>query len=367
MKNINGKLSLIMCAMVASVQPALAEKAGTIYLNPAVGYHMFGSKSGVEDGAALVIGGEYVISPKFGAEVSYLYGNPDIDGSSGDVDNAQYTLDGLYYTSEIGNWQPFINAGIGHGTFDSGAYDTKETQLNVGVGSRYHFNDKWSARLQAKMINSLDDERWDSLITAGVSYAFGSKSKAPAVVVLQESESDGDGDAIFDKNDQCLNTPSGVYVDDSGCALDRDGDGIPDYLDQCPDSATTDSIDENGCVIVMEQPASMKLEVHFANNSAVIPETAKSKIKDLADLMTQFLNADVVIEGHSDSSGKAAYNKVLSQRRADAVRDILIREYGIDTSRVSAIGYGQEQPVASNSTKEGRLENRRVMAEISYK
>jgi len=74
-----------------------------------------------------------------------------------------------------------------------------------------------------------------------------------------------------------------------------------------------------------------------------------------------------VIEGHSDSSGKAAYNKALSQRRADAVRDILINEYGIDTSRVSAVGYGQEQPVASNSTKEGRLENRRVMAEISYK
>jgi len=352
-----------MCAMVASGQPALAEKAGTIYLNPAVGYHMFGSESGIEDGAALVIGGEYVITPKFGAEVSYLYGNADIDGSSGDVDNAQYTLDGLYYTPEMGNWQPFINAGVGHGTFDSGAYDTKETQLNVGVGSRYHFNDKWSARLQAKMINSLDDERWDSLITVGVSYAFGSKSKAPAVVVLQ----DGDGDAVLDKNDQCLNTPSGVYVDDRGCALDRDGDGIPDYLDHCPDSVSTDLIDENGCVIAMEQPASIKLEVHFANNSAAIPETAKSEIKGVADLMTQFLNADVVIEGHSDSSGKAAYNKTLSQRRADAVRDILISEYGINTSRISAVGYGQEQPIASNSTEEGRLENRRVMAEISYK
>jgi OOP family OmpA-OmpF porin len=362
MINLNGKLCLIACSITAFLQPTFAEEAGTVYLNPAIGYHVFGSKSGVEDGAALVIGGEYVISPKFGAEVSYLYGNSDIDGFPGDVDNSQYTLDGLYYTPEVGNWQPFINAGVGHGTFDSGEYDTKETQLNVGVGSRYHFSDKWSARLQAKMINSLDDERWDSLITVGVSYAFGSKSKAP-VVVLQ----DGDGDAILDENDQCLDTPSGVYVDESGCALDRDGDGIPDYLDQCLDSAATDSIDENGCAIVIEQPASMKLEVHFANNSAAIPESAKGEIKDLADLMTQFLNAEVVIEGHSDSSGKAAYNKMLSQRRADAVRDILISEYGIDSSRVSSVGYGQEQPIASNSTKEGRLDNRRVMAEINYK
>ena len=83
--------------------------------------------------------------------------------------------------------------------------------------------------------------------------------------------------------------------------------------------------------------------------------------------MAQFLNANVVIEGYSDSSGKASYNKVLSQHRADAVRDILIREYSIDASRVSAVGYGQENPIASNSTKEGRLANRRVMAEIHYK
>ena len=363
MRSMKGKLSLIMCAMAVSVQPAFAEKEGKTYLNPAVGYHMFGSDLGIEDGAALIIGGEYVISPKFGAEVNYLYGNSDIDGASGDVDNAQYTLDGLYYTPEMGNWQPFLNAGVGHGTFDAGFADTKETQLNLGLGSRYHFNEQWSARLQAKIINSLDDERWDSLVTAGVSYAFGGKSKPVPVVVLL----DGDGDAILDENDQCPNTPSGVYVDNKGCALDRDSDGIPDYLDQCPDSPSLDNLDEKGCAVVIEQPQSIKLKVNFANNSAEVPESAKGEIKDVADLMTQFLSASVEIEGHSDSSGKASYNKALSQRRADAVRDILIHDYGIDASRVLAVGYGQEQPIASNDTKEGRLENRRVMAEISYK
>jgi len=351
-----------MCGMVLSL-PALAEKEGTLYLNPAVGYHMYGSELNLEDSAALVIGGEYVISPKFGAEVSYLYGNSDIDGSSIDVDNSQYTLDGLYYTPEMGNWQPFVNAGVGHGKFDAGSGDSKETQLNVGVGSRYHFNDKWSARLQAKMINSLDDERWDSLITAGISYAFGGEPKPTPIIVLL----DGDGDAILDENDQCPATPSGVYVDDRGCALDRDNDGISDYLDQCPDSESIENIDENGCAIVLEQPESIKLEVHFANNSAEIPDTAKSEIKNVADLMTQFLGATVEIEGHSDASGNAEYNKALSQRRANAVRDILISEYGIDDSRVSAVGYGQDQPIASNKTKEGRLANRRVMAEINYK
>lgn len=360
MRSMKGKLSFIACAIIASVQPVFAETEGKGYLNPAIGYHMFGSELRIKDGAALVIGGEYVISPKFGVEVSYLYGNSDIDGSSGDVDNSQYTFDGLYYPPEMGNWQPFLNAGIGHGTFDSGSANTKETQLNLGLGSRYHFNEKWSARLQAKVINSLDDERWDSLVTAGVSYAFGDNSQA-AVVLL-----DGDEDAILDEYDQCPDTLSGVYVDDKGCALDRDGDGIPDYLDQCPDSPSLENLDENGCAVVIMQLQSIKLEVYFANNSAEIPESAKLEIKAIADLMTQFTNANVVIEGHSDSSGKASYNKVLSQRRADAVRDILMSDYGIGAARVSSVGYGQEYPIASNSTKEGRLENRRVMAEISY-
>ncbi|PKH09300.1 OmpA family protein [Moritella sp. Urea-trap-13] len=365
MKPLSKKLSLIMCGMVASVQPVLAETEGKIYLNPAIGYHMFGSKLGVEDSEALVIGGEYVISPKFGAEVSYLYGSSDAKDVNLSVDNSQYTLDGLYYTPEVGNFQPFLNAGVGHGTFDAGSADTKETQLNLGLGSRYHFNEKWSARLQAKMINSLDDERWDSLVTAGISYAFGGKSKAAPIVVLL----DGDGDSVLDEHDQCPNTPDGVYVDEMGCAFDRDGDGVPDYLDQCPDSPSLDNLDENGCAIVvaMEQPESIKLEVKFANNSAEIPESAKSEIKAVADLMTQFPNANVEIEGHSDSSGDATYNKTLSQRRADAVRDIIVSDYGVDAARVSAVGYGQEQPIASNDTKEGRLENRRVIANISYK
>ncbi|WP_392340669.1 OmpA family protein [Moritella marina] len=363
---LSGKLSLIMCGMLASLQPALAETAGKTYLNPAVGYHMFGSESGVDDSEALVIGGEYVISPKFGAEISYLYSNPDAKVGSIDVDVSQYTLDGLYYTPEIGNWQPFLNAGVGHGAFDVGSVDAKETQLNLGLGSRYHFNEKWSARLQAKVINSLDDERWDSLVTAGVSYAFGGKSKAAPLVLL-----DGDGDAVLDENDQCPSTPSGVHVDTVGCAFDRDGDGVADYLDQCPDSPSLDNLDENGCAIVVaaviEQPESIKLEVKFANNSAEIPETAKAEIKAVADLMTQFPNANVEIAGHSDSSGNADYNKTLSQRRADAVRDTIVNEYGAEATRVTAVGYGEEQPIADNNTKEGRLENRRVIAEISYK
>ena len=71
-----------------------------------------------------------------------------------------------------------------------------------------------------------------------------------------------------------------------------------------------------------------------------------------------------VVEGHADSTGAAAYNKQLSQRRADAVRNALIRDYGIAANRLSAVGYGEERPIADNKTAAGRLSNRRVIAVV---
>jgi len=69
-----------------------------------------------------------------------------------------------------------------------------------------------------------------------------------------------------------------------------------------------------------------------------------------------------VVEGHADSNGAAAYNKQLSQRRADSVRNALIRDYNIAENRLSAVGYGEERPIADNRTADGRRANRRVVA-----
>jgi len=81
--------------------------------------------------------------------------------------------------------------------------------------------------------------------------------------------------------------------------------------------------------------------------------------------MTQYITSTVVVEGHTDNTGKAAYNQLLSQRRAEAVRDIIINKMGIAADRVTAKGYGESQPAADNSSREGRLKNRRVLARVS--
>ena len=80
--------------------------------------------------------------------------------------------------------------------------------------------------------------------------------------------------------------------------------------------------------------------------------------------MAQFDGTSLTVEGHTDDRGRAAYNKSLSQKRADAVRTTLINEFNISADRVTAIGYGEENPIADNATAEGRAMNRRVVGVV---
>ena len=84
----------------------------------------------------------------------------------------------------------------------------------------------------------------------------------------------------------------------------------------------------------------------------------------LADFMKQYPQTSTVVEGHTDSVGTDAYNQGLSERRANAVRDVLVNQYGLSPDRVNAAGYGESRPVADNATADGRAINRRVEAEV---
>ncbi len=74
----------------------------------------------------------------------------------------------------------------------------------------------------------------------------------------------------------------------------------------------------------------------------------------------------LVLEGHTDSRASESYNQDLSQRRANAVKARIVEEYGIDASRISAVGYGESKPIADNATAEGCARNRRVVGEMTY-
>ncbi|MBZ9538228.1 MULTISPECIES: OmpA family protein [Modicisalibacter] len=165
---------------------------------------------------------------------------------------------------------------------------------------------------------------------------------------------DTDGDGVPDYKDECPGTPAGVEVNASGCPLDSDGDGVPDYMDQCPDTPAGADVNALGC----EADVVLK-DVNFEFDSARLTSQAESILDGVAEKLASNPGVRVRLEGYTDSIGSAAYNKDLSQRRANSVKDYLTSQ-GIAADRMKAIGYGESQPIATNDTPAGRAKNRRV-------
>ncbi len=112
------------------------------------------------------------------------------------------------------------------------------------------------------------------------------------------------------------------------------------------------------------EPVRVELDVKFDFDRDVVKQDSYGDIQNLADFMKEYGQTTTVLEGHTDSVGTDAYNQRLSERRANAVRNVLVDQYGVEGGRVNAVGYGESRPVADNATEEGRAINRRVEAEV---
>ncbi len=171
---------------------------------------------------------------------------------------------------------------------------------------------------------------------------------------------DSDGDGVTDDKDKCPNTPAGAKVDKNGCEMDSDKDGVVDRLDECPNTKPGVQVDVKGCEIKGE----IALRgVNFQTNSDRLLPSASTILDDAAATLLKNPTIKVEVAGHTDSDGAAEYNEGLSARRAATVRDYLAAK-GVAMDRMTTRGYGESQPIADNSTREGKAQNRRVVLVI---
>ncbi|WP_194865288.1 OmpA family protein [Alloalcanivorax profundimaris] len=239
--------------------------------------------------------------------------------------------------------------------------DFKEATGGLEAGMQTALASNFLLDVGVRPTYSFRTERWDGEVYAGLNLLVGaSHDEEPEPVT--EAATDSDGDGVPDNNDRCPGTPAGAQVDATGCELDDDGDGVVNSKDQCPDTPARAKVDEKGCQEYLTKDVKETLYVQFGLDKAEVRETSYPELENLSERMYQYPSADLVLEGHTDSTGSAAYNKQLSQKRADAVKNVLVGEFGIDGERISTVGYGEERPIADNGSRDGRAENRRVEA-----
>jgi OOP family OmpA-OmpF porin len=182
---------------------------------------------------------------------------------------------------------------------------------------------------------------------------------AGAKVDASGCELDSDGDGVGDSRDQCPNTPAGAKVDEKGCELDSDGDGVVDSQDKCPDTPKGDRVDAVGCSFKEE----IKLPgVVFESGKAELKPESLPVLDGAIATLKRYPDIRIEVAGHTDSRGSDALNLDLSSRRAATVLKYL-QDGGVSNAMTSR-GYGERQPVASNSSDDGRQQNRRVVLRV---
>ena len=173
---------------------------------------------------------------------------------------------------------------------------------------------------------------------------------------------DKDGDGVPDDIDRCPDVPG--PKENFGCPWpDRDGDGVPDKDDQCPDEPGP--ADNHGCprkmalVVVRKDRIEIRQRVNFKPARSVILPDSFELLRQVAQVIKDAPRISVRIEGHTDNVGKLKTNLRVSQARADAVKDFLVKQ-GVEAKRLDAQGFGPTRPIASNATRVGKSLNRRV-------
>ena len=373
------KLNKIALALFAVTAAPLAANAGVTISPVLLGYHYsegaedeqsdqlgYYKENGLYTGAALGI----ELTPSTQFQVEYGVSNTDgvNRGGNSNFDAEQEMISGNFligteqftgYTD--GAFKPYILVGAGRSKLEfennSGnkVADSVDTIGNLGLGAMYRINDALSLRGEARAIHNFDENWWEGMALAGLEVVLGGHLAptvavppmieptlvpvvvAPPVVVVPR-DVDSDGDGVFDSVDQCPGTPMNLVVDERGCPVD----------------------------VVIEDALKMELRVFFDNDKSNIKAQYQSEIAKVAEKMREYPNSGARVEGHASKTGPSArYNQRLSEARAVAVKSMLTNQFGIAPNRVSTVGYGYDQPIASNDTEEGRAMNRRVYAIIT--
>jgi outer membrane protein OmpA-like peptidoglycan-associated protein len=177
---------------------------------------------------------------------------------------------------------------------------------------------------------------------------------------------DTDKDGINDEEDKCPAVAGVARY--QGCPVpDTDGDGVNDEEDKCP---TIAGLPENqGCPAIKEE-VKKKVDfaaqnILFATGSYKLLSGSNKGLNEVVKILQGNPDLKLSIDGHTDNTGTPEKNLALSQSRANSVKDYLVSK-GIDASRLTATGHGQDEPIADNKTAAGRQKNRRVEMKLSY-
>jgi OmpA-OmpF porin, OOP family len=401
--------SLLALATVASA----GNQEGAFSISPVVGGYTANGIPSKKFDTDLLVGGRlgYNFTKAIGVEGLF-----DYSPRENSTNFYRYGGELLYHFMPDNKFVPYIAAGYAGFNVDKGTDKKTHGALDYGIGAKYFLSDSFALRADARHVYSKVSSRSfnDALYTVGAYIPFGGAQPAmkpvepaPAPAPVVEVPKAVEKPAPVAPTSKISVSPTSILKGEpatlswtsqnaSKCEI-QPGIGPvategsmsitpadnTSYMLKCAgDGGVASSSTLIGVsmpapppapVVEAAQPKASAAAERFCSKPAVLAivfDTNKSDIKPkydadlkaLSDFLAEFPNAKGEISGHTDNVGGKDFNQKLSQRRADSVKNYMVKKYGVDAARVTAKGYGLTKPVASNKTKEGKAKNRRIEA-----
>jgi OOP family OmpA-OmpF porin len=313
---LKNTLSVVIGSLIAASSiNAMAQGQGAVEMDAFAKYYEPDTQTGLDEGALYGAGIGYFLTDDVSLNLSHgVYDGVGAVNGSKNIEGELTSLDAAYHFGAPGvGLRPYVSAGAAHqsiGQPDRSGRDSS-TFANLGAGVKYYFTENVFAKAGVDGMHNIDrgDSEWMAGVGVGLNFGGG---QAPAPVVAAAP---------------VVEEPAPV------------AEPVPEVV-------------------------RVELDVKFDFDKAQVKSESYADIQSLAEFMNQYPQTSTTVEGHTDSVGTDAYNQKLSERRAAAVRDVLVDQYGVADARVSSVGYGESRPVADNATDAGRAVNRRVEAEV---
>ncbi len=309
------------------------ERAGSLSISPVGGAYIFDNEQDIKKDAIGGAGVSYNFDKNWGSEIMVNYGrfgheyfdSPDCCCKEEKVDGYIMHLDALYHFRPEQKLVPYLAAGIGGVVLDGEHLDNEYVTVNYGGGLKYSLSDNIALRGDARHIYDPEDSNHNGSVTLGLTFQFGGEKKKMPERTERTAET---------REQPQLAAEETVGIDEFRLAPVKD-------------------------------KISIDLKLQFDLDKAVLRPEYHDNIRKLAEFMKSYPQTHADIEGHTCNIGSARYNFELSWRRAESVKNYLIKHFGIEAGRIRTFGYGLTRPLADNSREEGRMKNRRVIVIVS--
>lgn len=309
------------------------------------------------------------ISDVIKPELSVLYGRDRVTGASRTTGVLTTMVNGVYEMNNASSITPFAKAGLGYEWYtQTHTADYNGLVLDAGLGAKIDITKSVALKLEALYMYKINNNGVDGsngevhnvAALAGLTFKFGATA-APVVAAVAApvvAAVVAEPKKVEPKKPE----PKVIPVPEAKACpvnVDTDKDGVFDPQDKCPDTPAGFKVDADGC------PLKATLHLNFITDGHGVDAAGTAKVAAFAGFLKDSPAYKAVVVGHTDSTASDKYNQKLSEKRANLVKDMLV-DQGVTADRLTTRGEGEKMPVASNKTKQGRAENRRIEVELTH-